>query len=192
MHSLCVFCGSATGTDPRFADTARALGRACAERGIAVVYGGASVGLMGILADAAIDAGGRVIGVLPHALATREIGHARLTQLELVDSMAERKQRMAELADAFVAIPGGIGTMDELFEVWTWEYLGVHEKPCAVLNVGGFYDHLLAWVQHAEGAGLVKPVQRAMLRVADTVADLFTVLDQPAAPHHRFPHTPEH
>ncbi len=191
MHSLCVFCGSATGADPRFADTARALGRACAERGIAVVYGGASVGLMGIVADATLDAGGRVIGVLPHALASREIGHTRLTQLELVDSMAERKQRMADLSDAFVAIPGGIGTMDELFEVWTWGYLGVHQKPCAVLNVGGFYDHLLAWVKHAEGAGLVKPVQRDMLRVADSVGDLFTVLEQPVAPHHRPPHTPE-
>ena len=105
--------------------------------------------------------------------------------------MSERKQRMAELSDAFVAIPGGIGTMDELFEVWTWEYLGVHRKPCALLNVAGFYDHLLAWVTHAESQGLVKPVQRAMLRVADSVSDLFTVLHQPMAPHHPPPRSPE-
>ena len=173
MKCLAVFCGSALGADPAFTDAARALGREAARRGVTIVYGGAAVGLMGVLADAALAAGGEVIGVLPRHLAGREVGHRGLTHLELVDSMHQRKARMAELADAFVALPGGIGTLDELMEVWTWHHLGLHEKPVAVLNVAGFYDALLAWVAHAGDTGLVRPSQRAALRVIGSVDELF-------------------
>jgi uncharacterized protein (TIGR00730 family) len=176
MTSIAVFCGSALGADPAFAEAARALGVEAARRDITIVYGGAAVGLMGVVADAALGAGGQVIGVLPRHLAGRELGHRTLTRLELVDSMHERKARMAELADAFVALPGGIGTLDELMEVWTWHHLGLHEKPVAVLNVAGFYDALLAWVAHATAQGLVRPSQQQALHVADSVPALFGLL----------------
>ncbi len=176
MKQLAVFCGSALGVDARFAGCARELGREAAARGITIVYGGAAIGLMGVLADAALAAGGQVIGVLPRHLAGREIGHQALTRLELVDSMHARKARMAELADAFVALPGGIGTLDELMEVWTWLHLGLHAKPVSVLNVGGFYDALLAWIDHAATAGLIRPSQRNALRVANNVNNLFEQL----------------
>lgn len=174
--ALAVFCGSAAGTDPAFAEAARALGAGCAARGITVVYGGAHVGLMGMVADAALAGGGEVVGVLPRHLAGREVGHERLTRLELVDTMHERKARMAELADAFVAIPGGIGTLDELMEVWTWHHLGLHAKPVALVNVHGFYDGLLQFVAHAHATGLVRRSQRDALRVVPTVAALFDAL----------------
>ncbi|MBI3792332.1 MAG: TIGR00730 family Rossman fold protein [Gemmatimonadetes bacterium] len=177
MRALAVFCGSALGTDARFAEVAGALGREAAARRIAIVYGGASVGLMGVVADAALAAGGEVVGVLPRHLADREVGHRALTRLELVDSMHERKARMAELADAFVAIPGGIGTLDELMEVWTWRHLGLHAKPIALVNVAGFYDGLLAFIAHAAGAGLVRASQRDALTVLPDLAALARWLD---------------
>ena len=173
MTHLAVFCGSALGADARFAECARELGHEAAARAITLEYGGAAVGLMGVLADAALAAGGQVVGVLPRHLAGREIGHQALTRLELVNSMHERKARMAELADAFVALPGGIGTLDELMEVWTWLHLGLHAKPVCVLNVGGFYDALLAWIDHATAEGLVRPSQRNALHVATSVSNLF-------------------
>ena len=176
MRSLAVFCGSATGRDPRFAEVTREFARSCAARDIAIVYGGASVGLMGILADAALAAHGTVIGVLPRFLANREVGHRSLTRLELVDSMHERKARMAELADGFVALPGGIGTLDEVMDVWTWRHLALHEKPIALLNTAGFYDALLSFFDHGVSEGLIRTSQRDALLVCPDVPALFDAL----------------
>ena len=140
---LCVFCGSSTGLDPAFASAARLLATELATRRVEVVYGGGNVGLMGIVADAALAAGGRVIGVIPHALVTRELAHLDLTELHVVDSMHDRKAMMSRLADGFIALPGGFGTLEEFCEAVTWTQLGVHAKPCGLLNVAGFYDGLL-------------------------------------------------
>jgi hypothetical protein len=180
LNSLCVFCGSNPGASPEYADAAIRLGRALAGRGLRLVYGGGQVGLMGILADAALAAGGSVIGVIPEALATREIAHAQLTGLELVGSMHERKARMSELADGFIALPGGIGTLEELFEVWTWSQLGLQPKPCALLNVAGYYDHLLAFLDHMTGERFLSPTHRRMAIVDD---DPERLLDRLAAWH---------
>jgi len=166
LRRVCVFCGSSSGVLPEYAEAAAGLGRLSAERGIEVVYGGGRVGLMGVVADAALAAGGRVTGVIPEALATKELAHAGCTELHVVGSMHERKARMAELADAFVAMPGGIGTFEELFEVWTWGQLGFHAKPCGLLNVVGFYDGLVAFVGHAAEQGFLRPEHVAMLTVA--------------------------
>jgi len=165
VHSLCVFCGSSPGTRPEYLDAALAFGRLVASRGLTLVYGGAAVGLMGAVADAALEAGGEVIGVLPHHLASKEIGHPGLTRLELVDTMHERKARMAELSDAFVALPGGLGTFEELFEIWTWGLLGLHRKPCGLLDVAGYYDHLITFLDHARAEDFVRPHHREMLVV---------------------------
>lgn len=162
---LCVFCGSSPGHDPIFIETAGALGTALAGNGIGLVYGGASVGLMGAVADAALAGGGHVIGVMPQALAAKEIAHDGLSDLRIVGSMHERKALMAELADGFIALPGGLGTFEELFEVWTWAQLGYHRKPCALLNIGGFYDRLADFLDGVVEAGFVKPVHRSMLIV---------------------------
>src|SRR5581483_9836985 len=143
LSSLAVFCGSSSGNDPRHAEGARDFGRLLAEHGIAIVYGGGRVGLMGALADAALAAGGRVVGVIPEALVARELAHPGLSELRVVASMHERKATMAELADAFVALPGGIGTLEELFEVWTWGQLGLHRKACGLLDLHGYYTSLL-------------------------------------------------
>jgi uncharacterized protein (TIGR00730 family) len=172
IRRLCVFCGSNAGRDPRFVAVAQALGRRLAADGIGIVYGGASIGLMGAVADAAIEAGGDVIGVIPDALAAKEIAHRGLTELRLVRSMHERKALMAELSDGFVALPGGIGTLEELFEVWTWAQLGHHAKPCAFLNVAGFYDSLLAFLDEVAAHAFMKPAHREMLVVADTIPTL--------------------
>ena len=145
-----------------------------AERGIGIVYGGAWVGLMGALADAALAAGGEVIGVIPQALIEREIGHPGLTELRIVDSMHERKALMAELADGFVALPGGIGTLEELFEVWTWAQLGLHAKPCALLDTDGFYGPLVAFLDHLVDAGFVREAHRGMLLTAHSPEELLT------------------
>lgn len=145
FQSLCVFCGSQPGTRPAYLESARATGRLLAERGIRLVYGGGSVGMMGALADAALEAGGEVIGVIPVFLMERELGHKNVTRLEVVATMLERKKRMAELSDAFLTLPGGIGTLDELFEMLTWIRLAVHSKPSGLLNVAGFYDELIAF-----------------------------------------------
>src|SRR5579875_1121481 len=148
IRRLCVFCGSSPGHDPRYLATARAVGERLARAGLGIVYGGGRVGLMGALADAALAAGGEVIGVIPHALAARELAHQGLTALHVVATMHERKARMSELADAFLVLPGGLGTLEELFEVWSWAQLGVHRKPCGVLDVAGYWQPLLALVEH--------------------------------------------
>jgi uncharacterized protein (TIGR00730 family) len=163
VSALCVFCGSSTGHDPAYAAAAQVLGTSIATRGLELVYGGGNVGLMGVIADAAMAAGGRVTGVMPEALVAREIGHTGLTDLRIVGSMHERKAMMAALADAFVAMPGGFGTFEEFFEVVTWTQLGLHRKPAGLLNVGGFYDPLVAFLDRATEAGFIKPPHRAMV-----------------------------
>lgn len=178
MKAVCVFCGSNPGNHPAYAQAARALGAAIAQRGQTLVYGGAEVGLMGMVADAALAAGGQVVGIIPQALMDKEIGHKGLTRLEAVGSMHERKARMAELSDGFVNLPGGTGTLEEMFEVWTWGQLGFHAKPIGVLNVRSFYDPLLAFLDHQRDEGFVKPGLRATLLV-DTHAD--ALLDAMAA-----------
>lgn len=162
---VCVFCGSSFGGRPEYSAAARALGRQLAERGMGLVYGGASVGLMGVVADAALAAGGEVIGVIPRSMVEREIAHAGLSELRVVTSMHERKATMAELADAFVALPGGIGTLEELFEVWTWAQLGLHRKPVALLDVAGFYEPLAAFLDRAVNERFVKLPTRSLLSV---------------------------
>ncbi len=151
MKSLCVFCGASPGARPEYLETARKVGRIIAERGLKMVYGGGSVGLMGAVADACLEAGGQVTGVITRQLSEWEVGHSRLTEIEIVGSMHERKARMATLSDAFVALPGGIGTLEELFEALTWAQLELHTKPCALLNVEGYYDHLEAFMKHMVG-----------------------------------------
>ncbi len=182
MRRLCVFCGSNSGSDPAYLDAARALGRALAKDGVGVVYGGASVGLMGAVADAALAAGGEVIGVIPQALVDKEIAHRGLADLRIVASMHERKALMAELSDGFVALPGGVGTLEELFEVWTWAQLGHHAKPCAVVNTASFYDRLIAFLDDAAGQGFMKQVHRAMLIVAEEPAILLDLMRSYRAP----------
>jgi uncharacterized protein (TIGR00730 family) len=155
MHTLCVFCGSSKGTRPEYAQVARTLGREIAARGWELVYGGSSVGLMGILADAVLEAGGSVTGVLPQGLFRREVAHTGLTRLHEVGSMHERKALMVELSDGFVALPGGYGTYDELFEVVTWAQIGLHRKPIGLLDVNGFFAQLLAMIAHAAQQGFI-------------------------------------
>jgi uncharacterized protein (TIGR00730 family) len=174
IRRLCVFCGSSAGREPGYRHLAESLARALAERDIGIVYGGASVGLMGALADAALAAGGEVIGVMPQALIEREICHRGLTELRIVESMHERKALMAELADGFVALPGGIGTLEELFEVWTWAQLGLHSKPCALLDTDGFHGPLVAFLDHLLDAGFVREAHRDMLLTAHSPEELLT------------------
>lgn len=172
----CVFAGSSTGHDPIFGRAAARMGTTLAERGIGLVYGGASVGLMGILADAARSRGGEVIGVIPRSLVEKEVAHSGLADLRVVGSMHERKALMGELSDGFIALPGGLGTLEELFEVWTWAQLGHHGKPCALLNIGGFYDGLTSFLNHVVEAAFLKPVHRNMLIAADDVDALLLAL----------------
>lgn len=162
MKSVCVFCGSSPGADPAYRAGATAMGQAIAQRGLALIYGGGAVGLMGVVADAALAAGGEVIGIIPESLQAKEVDHRGLTRLEVVDSMHTRKARMAELSDAFVAMPGGIGTLEEIFEVWTWAQLGIHAKPLGFLDIGGFYRGLTTFLDHATGQGFMRPAHRAM------------------------------
>jgi uncharacterized protein (TIGR00730 family) len=163
VKRLCVFCGSSPGLDPVYADAARAMGGALAEAGIGLVYGGGCVGLMGIVADAALAGGGEVIGVIPQALVDRELAHHGVTRLHIVGSMHARKAMMADLADGFIALPGGIGTLEELFEIWTWAQLGDHGKPVALLNVAGFYDALIGFLDGVVAAGFMRESHRFML-----------------------------
>ncbi|HYQ40470.1 MAG TPA: TIGR00730 family Rossman fold protein [Polyangiaceae bacterium] len=162
---LCVFCGSSYGVRGVYRAEAEAFGALLAEREIELVYGGAHVGLMGALADSVLARGGRVIGVIPQALLAREIAHSALTQLHVVDSMHERKALMASLSDGFVALPGGIGTLEELFEVWTWAQLGLHGKPCALFDIDGFYSGLATFLDHVVAQGFLRPKQREGLIV---------------------------
>jgi len=165
LLSVCVFCGSRSGALPSFETAARAVGALIGSLGWQLVYGGGRAGLMGTVADAALAAGGRVVGVIPHALMEREHGHTGLSELRVVQTMHERKRQMAERSDAFLALPGGIGTLEELFEVWTWRQLGYHDKPVGLLNVDGYYDKLLAFAADMAEAGFVTPAQRALLTV---------------------------
>ena len=182
LANICVYCGAHTGRDPGYAATAALLGRTLAERGLGVVYGGGRVGLMGVVADAALAAGGRVTGIIPQALMTKELAHSGLTELVVTASMHERKAQMAERADAFIALPGGLGTFEELFEIWTWGQLGWHRKPCGVVNVAGFYDGLIAFLDHATDAGFVRTLHRGMLLVDDDPARLLARFAQYEAP----------
>ena len=172
MRRVCVFAGSSPGASSGYAGVAAALGKELAARGLALVYGGARVGLMGTLADAALAAGGHVTGVIPESLVALEVAHESLPDLRIVASMHERKQVMADLADAFVALPGGLGTLEELFEILTWAQLGMHAKPCGILNVDGYYDALLAFLDRAVADRLVTPGHRAMLLVETEPAAL--------------------
>jgi uncharacterized protein (TIGR00730 family) len=165
IRRLAVFCGSNPGARPGYLEEAHKFGRLLAQRGVGLVYGGSSVGLMAALADSAIDDFGEVIGVIPRVLVEREVANTSLTDLRIVDSMHQRKALMAELADGFVALPGGIGTLEEFFEVWTWAQLGMHAKPCGLLNVGGYFDPLLEFLDHAVEERFVRDVHRSMVIV---------------------------
>lgn len=178
MIRLCVFCGSNIGASPVYAECARALAIELVSRGIEVVYGGGNVGLMGILADTVLATGGTITGVIPQGLVAREVAHAHLSRLHIVGSMHERKAMMASLADGFVAMPGGFGTFEELFEVITWTQLGVHRKPCGLLNTARFYDPLIAFLDHATEERFVRPEHRSLLLHESSPA---TLLDRLAA-----------
>lgn len=177
MPRICVYLGSREGHDSRFRNAAIELGRTIAERGFGLVYGGARIGLMGAVADAALDAGGEVIGVIPDHLVEREMAHHGLSQLIRVANMHERKASMAAHADAFIALPGGIGTLEELFEIWTWQYLGLHDKPIGVLDVAGFYQPLLAFLDSAVSAGFLAANTRAKLQHASSPDMLLNILE---------------
>jgi uncharacterized protein (TIGR00730 family) len=176
--SVCVYCGSRFGERSAYTQAAQGLGSAIGRRGWRLVYGGGRVGLMGAVADATLAAGGQVLGVIPDSLMRREVGHPTLTELHVVQTMHERKHLMAEQADAFVALPGGIGTLEELFEVWSWRHLGYHGKPVALLDVEGFYQPLLRFLQHTQAEGFVSAEQHAMLTVH---TDATALLDSLAA-----------
>ncbi len=165
MNTICVYCGSSPGREPAYAGAARELGKLLADRGLSLVYGGAGVGIMGEVADAVLAGGGEAIGIIPEALAVKEVAHDGLTRQHVVKSMHERKALMAELSDGFIALPGGWGTFEEIFEMLTWAQLGFHEKPCGLLNAAGYYDHLHAFLEHAVEEGFVPPVCRSMLMV---------------------------
>ncbi|CAG2130419.1 LOG family protein [Cupriavidus numazuensis] len=176
MKSVCVYCGSSPGNRPEYAEAARALGKALVDNDMSLVYGGGKVGLMGIVADAVLAHGGSAIGIIPDALMQKEVGHRGLTELHVVRNMHERKQMMADRADAFIAMPGGVGTFEELFETFTWLQLGYHAKPVGLLNVAGFYDGMLGFMSHAVQEGFLKQVHVDLLRVADTPAALLAKL----------------
>lgn len=178
LRRLCVFCGSADGVRPEYRAAASAFGRFAAERGLELVYGGGRVGLMGALADGCLAAGGRILGVIPRSLMEKELGHGGCTELRVVDSMHERKAQMAEAADAFVALPGGIGTFEELFEVWTWSQLGLHRKPCGLLNVAGFYDPLLEFLRRTTDEGFMRREIYEMLVATNDPSTLVDRLTQ--------------
>jgi uncharacterized protein (TIGR00730 family) len=178
VRRVCVFCGSSPGRDPRYAEVAKALARGLVARGIGVVFGGGSIGLMGVLADQALACGGSVVGVIPHGLAARELAHRGVADMRVVPTMHARKALMAELSDGFVALPGGLGTLEELLEIATWGQLGIHRKPIGVLNVAGYYDPLVELVDHAVAEGFVSAANRRLLSVDD---DPLRLLDRMAA-----------
>lgn len=176
LRSLCVFCGASPGANPVYRDAAINLGRTLAEQGIQLIYGGGAVGLMGIVADAALEAGGEVIGIIPQSLKSAEIGHNGLTRLEVVDGMHARKARMAELSDGFIALPGGLGTLEELFEVWTWGQLGYHSKPLGLLEVNGFYAKLNDFLDHLVQERFVRAPHREMLQIDESPSALIAAM----------------
>lgn len=184
MNSICVFCGSSLGNDPIYQQMAQATGQEIAAQGKTLVYGGGRSGLMGVVADSALQAGGRVIGVIPNALVDRELAHTGLTELHIVNNMHERKTKMVELSDAFVALPGGAGTLEEIFEQWTWSQLGIHQKPCAFLNVDGFYDDLIKMLHASVERGFSQERFVDRLIVAEQIKEILAAFSayQPAIP----------
>lgn len=182
MKRITVFCGSSSGTEEIYTAQATLLGQTLAKRNIELVYGGANVGLMGAVADGVLNAGGKAIGVLPNFLRSKEIAHKQLTELILVDTMHERKTKMNDLCDGVIALPGGFGTLEELFEMLTWGQLGLHKKPIAILNIDGYYDALIVFVQTMTDKGLLKEVNRQMLLVSDTIDDLLNKMENYVPP----------
>lgn len=172
MKRLCVYCGSNAGTNDDYAEAARELAAVLVQNNIGLVYGGSCRGMMGHLADAVLDGGGKVEGVIPKSLLNKEVAHERLTEMHVVDSMHARKSMMAVLSDGFIAMPGGLGTLEEIIEILTWAQLQFHEKPCGLLNVNGYFNHLLSFLDHAEAEGFLRPAHRAMLLVSKHPADL--------------------
>jgi len=177
IGSVCVYCGSSPGASPGYAAAARELAAELVRRRQTLVYGGGHIGLMGILADAVLAAGGRVVGVIPQFLVDRELAHRGLTHLHITRSLHERKALMAELADAFVALPGGAGTLDELFEIWTWSLLGLHAKPCGLIDTDHYYSGLIAFLDQATGEGFVRREHRALLRIAAHAEEMLDLLE---------------
>ena len=182
MKSVCVYCGSNPGENPAFVESARHVGRLLAERELTLVYGGGRVGLMGEVADAALAAGGKVIGVIPQFMAVKEVAHMGLTDLQVVQSMHARKAKMEQLSDAFIALPGGIGTMEELFEIWTWAQLGQHKKPVGLLDVDGYYAHLVAFLRELTGQGFLQRSHHNALQVSDAAEGLLSAFNAYEAP----------
>ncbi|MGQ9368615.1 TIGR00730 family Rossman fold protein [Azospirillum sp. ST 5-10] len=183
-NSVCVYCGSSSRVADGYKAAAHALGDGLARRGIQLVYGGGRVGLMGIVADAALAAGGRAVGIIPEHIQTLEVEHTGLTELLVVDSMHTRKRLMVERSDAFVVLPGGLGTLDETFEILTWKQLRLHDKPIVVVNVDGYWDRLQSLVDHMTAEGFCRPEHRDLFRVVDAVEDVFDALAQQPAPSH--------
>ena len=181
LTRLAVYCGSASGSQPVFADAARATAKVMVENGVDLVYGGGRLGLMGLIADSVLELGGKVYGVIPQALVDIEVAHTGVTELHTVTNMHERKATMTDLADAFLALPGGIGTLDELFEAWSWNALGYHAKPFCLLNVEGFWDGLIEFMDHATECGFLSQLRRAQLLVATTPEEGLKLLDEAAA-----------
>ena len=184
MKAVCVYCGSATGARPVYADAAKAFGRALVDAGLSLVYGGGRVGLMGLIADEVLNAGGRAIGVIPELLLAKEVGHTDLTELIVVPDMHERKKKMADLADAFVAMPGGVGTFEEFFEVYTWAQLGYHQKPVGLLDVNGYYDPMMAMLRHTVEEGFMRASLLDMIQVAEDPAEMLAKLERYTPPAH--------
>lgn len=182
IKSLCVYCGSSSEVDPRYRDAALRLGRQLAERRITLVYGGGRVGLMGLMADACLQAGGQVVGVIPEFLRAREVGHGAVTELVVVDSMHQRKQTMFERSDGFVILPGGLGTLDEAFEVLTWKQLRLHDKPIVAVDIAGYWQPLQALIDHVIGQGFARPAMRDLMRVVDDVDQILPALEDAAPP----------
>jgi uncharacterized protein (TIGR00730 family) len=185
VKRVCVFCGSSEGKDPRYREAAEAVGRSLARRGLGLVYGGGGIGLMRVVADAVLDHGGSVIGVIPHGLAAREVAHRRVTEMRVVPSMHARKALMAELADAFLTLPGGFGTFEELFESVTWAQLGIHQKPVGLLNVAGYFDSLVQLVDHAVVEGFVPAGSQRLVVVGEepeALLDRLAAYEAPARP----------
>jgi hypothetical protein len=180
LKRLAVYCGSATGTDPAFADVTRATAEAMVKSGVDLVYGGGRLGLMGLVADSMLELGGKVYGVIPDALVNLEVAHTGITELIHVPNMHERKAKMTDLADAFIALPGGIGTFDELFEAWSWNALGYHAKPFCLLNVAGFWDGMIQFIDHATASGFLSQSRRRQLLVASTPEEALNLLDEAA------------
>ena len=177
IRRVCVYCGSRVGGRPEYAEAAQSLGEALLARDLELVYGGANVGLMAAVADAVLEGGGRVTGVIPQGLERREVAHSGLTDLRVVSSMHERKSTMASLSDAFVSLPGGIGTFEETLEMMTWAQLGIHNQPCGLINVSGFYDGLLNFLDHSVKEGFMDPENRELLMVAPEAGDLLDLLE---------------